>query len=103
MKLVAQQNLEFWAKQADRKADNGNFPRISLNAKLVEDTRRKLQAFPAVYRYYSRKVTEISKQVDDKVGTTTVETILARYGADNSLMTGRYVVPNAFTRPGFDR
>ena len=102
MKLVAQQNLEFWAKQADRRADNGNFPRISLNAKLVEDTRRKLQAFPAVYRYYSRKITEISKEIDDRVGTTTVETILARNGADNSLMTGRYVVPSAFTRPGFD-
>ena len=103
MKLVAQQNLEFWAKQADRKADNGNFPRISLNAKLVEDTRRKLQAFPAVYRYYSRKITEISKEVDDSVGPTNVESILARNGADNSLMTGRYVVPSAFTRPGYDK
>jgi type VI secretion system protein ImpL len=102
MKLVAQQNLEFWAKQADRKADNGNFPRISLNAKLVEDTRRKLQAFPAVYRYYSRKVTEISKEVDDKVGTTTVESILARNGGDTTLMEGRYAVPSAYTRPGFD-
>ncbi|MFL6466425.1 MAG: type VI secretion system membrane subunit TssM [Pyrinomonadaceae bacterium] len=102
MKLVAQQNLEFWAKQADRRADNGNFPRISLNAKLVEDTRRKLQAFPAVYRYYSRKITEISKEVDDKVGPTTVESILARNGADNTIIEGRYVVPSAFTRPGFD-
>jgi type VI secretion system protein ImpL len=103
MKLVAEQNLEFWAKQADRKADNGNFPRISLNAKLVEDTRRKLQAFPAVYRYYSRKITEISKEVDDTVGPTNVESILARNGADNSLLTGRYVVPSAFTRPGYDK
>ena len=103
MKLVAQQNLEFWAKQADRKPDDGNFPRISLNAKLVEDTRRKLQAFPAVYRYYSRKVTEISKAVDDTVGPTTVESILARNGADNSLIEGRYAVPSAFTRPGYDR
>ncbi len=103
MKLVAQQNLEYWAKQADRKADDGNFPRISLNAKLVEDTRRKLQAFPAVYRYYSRKITEISKEVDDTVGPTNVESILARNGADNSLMTGRYSVPSAFTRPGYDK
>jgi type VI secretion system protein ImpL len=103
MKLVAQQNLEFWAKQADRKADNGNFPRISLNAKLVEDTRRKLQAFPAVYRFYSRKVTEISKEVDDTVGPTNVESILARNGADNTLMQGRYVVPSAFTRVGYDK
>jgi type VI secretion system protein ImpL len=102
MKMTAQQNLEFWAKQVDRKAYDGNFPRISLNAKLVEDTRRKLQAFPAVYRYYSRKVTEISKEVDDNVGTTTVESILARNGGDTSLMEGRYAVPSAFTRPGFE-
>lgn len=103
MKLTAQQNLEFWAKQVDRKADDGNFPRISLNAKLVEDSRRKLQAFPAVYRYYSRKVTEISKVVDDSVGTTTVDSILARNGAaDAGLIQGRYNVPSAFTRPGLD-
>ena len=102
MKLTAQQNLEFWAKQVDRKADDGNFPRIALNAKLVEDTRRKLQAFPAVYRYYSRKVTEISKEVDDNVGTTTVESILARNGGDTTLMEGRYAVPSAYTRPGFE-
>lgn len=101
MKLVAEQNLEFWAKQVDRRAEDGNFPRISLNAKLVEDTRRKLQAFPAVYRYYSRKVTEISKDVDDKVGPTTAESILARNGSDNSMITGRYTVPGAFTKAGY--
>ncbi|MGH9946339.1 MAG: type VI secretion system membrane subunit TssM [Pyrinomonadaceae bacterium] len=102
MKLTAQENLEFWAKQVDRDADHGNFPRISLNAKLVEDTRRKLQAFPPVYRYYSRKVSEISKEVDDKVGTTTAASILARNGGDTSLLDGRYPVPSAFTRPGLD-
>jgi type VI secretion system protein ImpL len=103
MKLIADQNLEFWAKQVDRRADNGNFPRISVNAKLVEDTRRKLQAFPAVYRYYSRKVTEISKSVDDKIGPTTVESILSRNSVDNSTMIGHYTVPGAFTRAGQDQ
>jgi len=102
MKLIAQQQLEFWAKQVDRTPDEGNFPRIPLNAKLVEDTRKKLQAFPAVYRYYSRKITEISKEVDEKVGPTTVDSILARNGGDNSLMEGRYPVPSAFTRSGYD-
>ena len=102
LKLTAQQNLEFWAKQVDRTQDDGNFPRISLNAKLVEDTRRKLQVFPPVYRYYSRKVSEISKEIDDKVGTTTVESILARNGGDTTVMEGRYPVPSAFTRPGLD-
>ena len=102
MKLTAQQNLEFWAKQVDRGVDDGNFPRIPLNAKLIEDTRRKLQAFPAVYRYYSRKVTEVSKEIDDNVGTTTVESILLRNGSDTNLMEGTYAVPSAFTRPGFE-
>jgi type VI secretion system protein ImpL len=103
MKLIADQNLEFWAKQVDRRPDNGNFPRISLNAKLVEDTRKKLQAFPAVYRYYSRKVTEISKSVDDRIGPTTVESILSRNSVDNSTMVGHYTVPGAFTRAGQDQ
>lgn len=102
LKAVAQQQLDFWAKQVDRQPDEGNFPRISLNAKLVDDTRKKLQAFPAVYRYYSRKVTEISKEVDDKVGPTTAEAILTRNGADTSFMEGNIAVPSAFTRPGHD-
>ena len=102
MKLVAQQQLEFWAKQVDRDDEDFKFPRITLDGKLVNDARTKLQAYPAVYRYYSRKVTEISKEVDDKVGQTTVEAILTRNGADASFMGGSYTVPSAYTRPGFD-
>jgi type VI secretion system protein ImpL len=101
MKLAAQQQLDFWAKQVDRDDSDVRFPRITLNGKLVDDTRRKLQAFPAVYRYYSRKVTEISKEVDDKIGPTNVEAILTRNGADTSYLSGTYSVPSAFTRPGY--
>ena len=81
LNLIAEQQLEFWAKQVDRDDEEYRFPRINPDAKLVADARAKLQAFPAVYRYYKRKVTEISKEVDDKVGKTTVEAILARGGA----------------------
>lgn len=102
MKLTAQQQLEFWAKQVDRDDSEFRFPRITLNGKLVDDARRKLQAFPAVYRYYSRKVTEISKMVDDTVGPTTAEAILTRNGADTSYIEGNYTVPSAFTRPGYE-
>lgn len=102
MKQTAEQHLEFWAKQVDRDVNSGNFPRIDINAKLVEDTRKKLQAFPAVFRYYSNRVTEISKEVDDKVGPTTADSILTRNGTDTSYITGTYRVPSAFTRPGFD-
>jgi type VI secretion system protein ImpL len=102
MKLTAQQQLEFWAKQVDRDDADFRFPRITLDGKLVDDTRRKLQAFPAVYRYYSRKVSEISKTIDDTVGPTTAEAILTRNGADTSYIEGNYTVPSAFTRPGHD-
>lgn len=102
MKLVAQQQLEFWAKQVDRDQGDAKFPRIQLDGKLVADVRNKLKDFPAVYRYYSRKVTEISKEIDDKIGKTTVEAILTRNGADTSYLEGSYAVPSAFTRPGYD-
>ena len=101
LKLVAGQQLDFWAKQVDRDDDDYKFPRIMQDGKLVDDARKKLQAFPAVYRYYKRKVTEISKIVDDKVGLMTAEAILTRNGADVSLMDGNYAVPNAYTKPGF--
>ncbi len=101
LKLVAGQQLDFWAKQVDRDDDDYRFPRIMQDGKLVDDARKKLQAFPAVYRYYKRKVTEISKIVDDKVGLTTVDAILTRNGADVSLIDGNYTVPSAYTKPGF--
>lgn len=105
MKLTADQHLEFWAKQIDRDQSDGDFPRIELNAKLVEDTRRKLQAFPAVYRYYSNRVTEISREIDESAGPMTVENILINNAADDpaAFVTGSYRVPGAFTRVGYDK
>jgi type VI secretion system protein ImpL len=103
LNLVAQQQLEFWAKQVDRDDTDYRFPRINPDAKLVDDARKKLQAFPAVYRYYKRKVTEISKDIDDKIGKTTVDAILARNGADSGYLEGTYSVPSAYTRPGYDQ
>jgi type VI secretion system protein ImpL len=103
LELTAQQQLEFWAKQVDRDDDEYRFPRINANDKLVADVRQKLQAFPAANRYYKRKVTEISKDLDDKYGPTNVTTILTRNGADTSLMDGNYSVPNAYTRAGYEQ
>ena len=84
-----------------RQDDDVRFPRISLDGKLVDDTRRKLQAFPAVFRYYKRKVTEISKEVDDKIGITSAAAILTRNGADTSYLEGNYSVPSAYTLEGY--
>ncbi len=101
LNLTAQQQLDFWAKQVDRDDADFRFPRISPDGKLIADARKKLQAFPAVYRYYKRKVTEISKTVDDKIGATNAEAILTRNGADTSLMEGSYAVPSAYTLEGY--
>ncbi len=103
MKLIAQQQLEFWSKQVDRDEAEVQFPRINLNSKLVDDTRKKLQAFPAKYRYLSRKVTEISKEIDESVGKTTAERMLIDKGADASFIESNYSVPSAYTRPGYEK
>lgn len=103
MKLIAQQQLEFWSKQVDRDEADVQFPRINLNGKLVDDTRKKLQAFPAKYRYLSRKVTEISKEIDETVGKTTAERMLTDKGADASFIESNYSVPSAYTRPGYEK
>jgi len=103
LKLVAGQQLDFWAKQVDREDADYKFPRIRADAKIVEDARKKLQAFPLVYRYYRRIVTETSKNVEETQGKMTLEGILTRNGADTtSLMEGTYTIPGAFTRAGLD-
>ncbi|MEQ1764913.1 MAG: ImcF-related family protein, partial [Pyrinomonadaceae bacterium] len=103
MKLIAQQQLEFWSKQVDRDEADVQFPRINLNGKLVDDARKKLQAFPAKYRYLSRKVTEISKEIDETVGKTTAERMLTDKGADPTFIESNYSVPSAYTRPGYEK
>ncbi len=103
MKLIAQQQLEFWSKQVDRDGPEVEFPRISLNGKLVDDTRKKLQAFPAKYRYLSRKVTEISKEIDETFGKTTAERMLIDKGASPNYIESNYSVPSAYTRPGYEK
>jgi len=103
MKLIAQQQLEFWSKQVDRDGPEVEFPRINLDGKLVDDARKKLQAFPAKYRYLSRKVTEISKEIDETIGKTTAERMLTDKGADPTFIESNYTVPSAYTRPGYEK
>jgi len=103
LNLTAVAQLDFWAKQVDRDSDDFKFPRVQPNAKLVTDVREKLRAFPAWQRYYRGRVSAISKQIDDTVGLTTANAILARNGADTSLLDGTYAVPSAFTRAGYEQ
>lgn len=98
---TAQYQLDFWAKQVDRDEATVKFPRIQLDNNLIANVRKKLQAFPARFRYYKGKVTEISKQVDEKFGTTTAEGILSRNNADATFIEGNYTVPGAYTLEGY--
>ena len=101
LELVAQQQLDFWAKQVPRQDAIGNMTSVQMDKPLVDTVRKKLQAFPPVFRYYKEKVTEISKTVDENVGPTTVQGILTRNGADTSYMDGTYTIPSAYTLEGY--
>ena len=93
---VAKENLIFYARQVDRE----QFPPIRVDTELVEKVRQKLRNYPAVNRYYKRKVTEISKAIEDKNGALTTEKILATGGGDTNYIEGTYTVPGAFTLEG---
>ena len=97
LNLTAQEQLDFYARQVDRP----EFPRIKLDEKIVTDARRKLQAYPAVSRYYRRKITDISKEVEDKIGTMSAERILASNSGDANFIEGTHIVPGAYTIEGF--
>lgn len=99
LELSGQQQLDFWAKQVSR----AEFPFIKLNEGVVADTRKKLQAFPAWQRYYKRKTTDISKEINAREGDLTVANILTKAGAPSSFVEGGYRVPNVFSVEGFQQ
>ena len=103
LKGDAENQLKFYAKQVDRYEGPDRFPRIQPNGNLVTEVRNKLKVFPPFQRYYRRKVTEISKDVEGKVGAMSVDAILQRNGnaGDAGFMEGNYTVPSAYTREGF--
>lgn len=100
LRLVAEQQLGFWSKQIDR--EGVTFPSIPINEKLVAGVRAKLRDYPAEYRYLSRIVTEVSKQIDDADGLMNVSGILSRKSGDTNYLGGNYAVPGAFTRRGLE-
>jgi type VI secretion system IcmF/VasK family protein len=101
LKDDAENQLKFYAKQADRLEGPDKFPRIQNDNNLVAEVRKRLQAFPPYKRYYKRKVTEISKEVEAKYGEMTVDAILQRNGGDGGFLEGVAAVPGAYTVEGF--
>ena len=101
LELIALEQLDFWAKQVDRDESPANFPRIKLDENLVNTTRVKLKEFPPVFRYYQRKISEISKETEEKHGTMSADRILANAGADASFLQSSVTVPSAYTVEGY--
>jgi type VI secretion system protein ImpL len=101
LKDDAENQLRFYAKQADRLEGPDKFPRIQNDLNLVAEVRKKLLAFPPYKRYYKRKVTEINKEVEGKFGEMTVEAILQRNSGDTGYLEGLVSVPGSYTVEGF--
>ncbi|MBC7911911.1 MAG: type VI secretion system membrane subunit TssM [Pyrinomonadaceae bacterium] len=91
MELLSHQQLDFWAKQANR----NDFPHIRVDPQLVSQARLKLQEYPAVNRFYKRITTEINT----KVNPINLETILA--GRGGGVLNSTYTVPGSFTIEGY--
>lgn len=91
MELLSHQQLDFWARQANRE----DFPHLRVDPQLVSDARLKLQAYPAVNRFYKRITTEINA----KVNPINLETILA--GRGGGVLSSTYTVPGSFTIEGY--
>jgi type VI secretion system protein ImpL len=97
----AENQLKFYAKQVTRFEGPARFPRIQPNGNLVIEVRNKLKVFPPFQRYYRRKVTEISKEIEAKNGIMSVDAILQRNSADAGFLEGSFTVESAYTRDGF--
>jgi type VI secretion system protein ImpL len=97
----AENQLKFYAKQVDRLEGPDKFPRIQPDGNLVTEVRNKLKAFPPEQRYYKRKSTEISKDIEARFGVMSVDAILQRNSGDAGFIEGATAVPGAYTIEGF--
>ena len=88
---LSDEQLIFYSAQIDR----DEFPRIAVDKNLVAAARKRLQAYPAVFRYYKRVTTEI----DQKVAPVSVETILA--GRSAGQLEGSEKVAGSYTIDGY--
>ena len=93
MELISQQQLEFYARQAWR--DDGIVPHIPRDDRAVASARRKLEAYPAIRRYYTSLITE----TDAKVPDVTLNKILQDRG--RGVLGGSYAVPGSYTIEGY--
>lgn len=87
------EQLKYFAKNVGRNEDW--ISRVKSDKPLIDEVRKKLQAFPVFKRYYKNITTEISS----KAKPVTLDGILA--GRGGGVMTSNYTVPGAYTLEGY--
>lgn len=91
MEIVSRQQLDFYARQANRQGA----PRAKADEKLVAQARARLAAYPAVNRFYKRVTTEVNARTQ----AVTLASVLG--GRGGGVLTGSYTVPGSYTVEGF--
>jgi type VI secretion system protein ImpL len=90
---LAAKQLEFFANSVGR--DESWISRVKSDQTLIDDVRKKLQAFPVFKRYYKNITTEIS----NKAKPVTLDGILA--GRGGGVMSSNFTVRGAYTLEGY--
>lgn len=91
LEQISEEQLKFFATQAG----HDDASHCKTDDKLVAESRRKLQAYPAVNRLFKQIISEI----DSKVQPVTLDAILQ--GRGRGVLTGSYAVAGSFTIRGY--
>ncbi len=91
LELLAQQQLDFYAKQAS----SDDAPHLKADDKIVAAARQHLTSYPAVNRFFKR----VTSEIDLKVTPVTVESITQ--GRSKGWLIGKYNVSGSFTIEGY--
>lgn len=91
LELLAQQQLDFYAKQAIY----DDAPHLRADDNIVAASRQHLTNYPAVNRFFKR----ITSEIDLKVNPVTVESITQ--GRNKGWLIGKYNVSGSFTIEGY--
>lgn len=91
LELLAQQQLDFYAKQASY----DDAPHLKADDKIVAAARQHLTTYPAINRFFKR----VTSEIDIKVSPITVESITQ--GRSRGWLVGKYSVSGSFTIEGY--
>lgn len=93
LELLAQQQLDFYAKQAIYE----DAPHFKVDDKIVVVARQHLTSYPAVNRFFKR----VTSEIDTKVKPVTLDSITQ--GRSKGWVVAKYSVPGSFTIQGYQQ